>query len=243
MKIAIISDIHGNEEALIEVLMSIEREKIEKIICLGDIVGYGPNPNECVEIIKSLENCICLAGNHDWAAIGKVDIRTFNRVAREAIIWTQRKLIDENKKYLNSLPLTYSEYNALFVHASPLNPEKWNYIISVKDARIAFQEFTEQVCFIGHTHYPFVLKKREREIYNIENLEKVQLESSSKYLINVGSVGQPRDRNNKSSYGIFDVDKRIFYLKRVPYPIKKVQAKILEAGLDPLLSARLDIGT
>lgn len=241
MIIAIISDIHANIEALEQVIDDIQKQEVDKIICLGDIVGYGPNPNECIEKLKNL-GCLCLAGNHDWAALGMLDTSTFNRVAKHAIDWTKEQLTPNNLGFLQGLPLTQVEEGCLFVHATPQNPEKWGYIIAIGHARQAFQEFHEKVCFVGHTHYPFVLQQKNEEIYNVTKAE-VEFEEDCRYLINVGSVGQPRDKNPDASYGIIDTEKNTFRFRRIPYPIQAVKEKIIQAGLDMILGTRLEKGT
>src|SRR3990172_12337150 len=156
MKYAIISDIHGNLEALESVLDDIERRKVDSILCLGDIIGYGPNPNECVELIKSKAKII-LAGNHDYAPLGKIDISYFNPWARSAIEWTRGELSEESVEFLLSLPLKAEIDGFTIVHATPYHPQEWNYIITIGDAIKNFPEFKNQICFIGHSHVPMII--------------------------------------------------------------------------------------
>ncbi len=233
MSIAIISDIHANQEALQVVLESIRDRQIEQIYCLGDIVGYGPNPNECVEMIR--ESCTkVLAGNHDFAAIGKNDIAYFNKHAKAAALWTRKKLKNAHKKYLATLKFTHQNDDMLMVHASPTNPEHWYYVLTPGDASVEMQAFNQPVCFVGHSHIPviFTVKKEIKE-----NVFK--LDTEQKYIINVGSVGQPRDGNPDSCYCIYDPETLKVEYVRVAYDIEKTYSKIISAGLPVFLADRL----
>jgi len=241
MKIAILSDVHGNLEALLAVKKDLLKEKVDRIVFLGDIVGYGANPNECIEELTELTSYI-VAGNHDWAAVGKTDISYFNPVAKEAIIWTSKMLNTYNYNFLSNLPLKGSMHDFLYVHASPFRPENWYYIFSTQDARFQFEHFSEDICFVGHSHVPVIILKEEDSIKSFYPTDIFYLSKGCKCIINVGSVGQPRDTNPYSAYGIYDTEKRSFLLKRVSYDIKTAQDKILKAGLPPSLARRLEIG-
>ena len=233
MKYAIISDIHSNLEALQKAFEIIDKKKVDVIICLGDIVGYGANPNECVNIVK--ERCsIVLLGNHDNAAIDTTNASDFNHLARAAIQWTHDELTEESAKYLASLPYTAAKENLFFVHSSPRTPEAWDYILSREEAIYAFQFFSEKICFIGHTHVPgiFSLSNKVREINQNE-----------RYIINVGSIGQPRDGNPMLSFGIFDIDQWSYQHIRSPYDIQTASMKIMERGLPQELSIRILYGS
>jgi len=193
MLFAIISDIHGNLEALQTVLEYLQKKKVEQIFCLGDVVGYGPNPNECVSLVR--EHCsTVLMGNHDYAAIGKANLEYFNEFARMATFWTRDVLTPENRKYLEALPLTHQTDQYLMVHASPTNPEHWYYVLSVDEAQIEMQSFTQDLCFIGHSHVPVIYS--EKQMFKKTTFT---FEQNQKYIVNVGSVGQPRDRDPRSS--------------------------------------------
>ncbi len=241
MKIAIISDIHGNLEALNAVLKKIEEEKPDKIVCLGDIVGYGANPNECCDIVKKLTDKIVM-GNHDSAVCMKTPLDWFNPNARTAIEWTMKKLTPDNFDFLSKLPLTLKYENLLFVHASPNSPEEWKYILNAYDAYYELQVIKENVCFIGHSHVPVTFMLDENlDIFMIDR-EEFFIEGGKKYLINVGSVGQPRDFDPRASFGIYDTDKKHFRIIRVDYDIRLAQRKIIEADLPVILAERLLYG-
>ena len=234
MTFAIISDIHGNLEALNKVFSFIDKKKIDEILCLGDIVGYGPNPNECVELVRDRCEHVVL-GNHDAAAIGITAITHFNLNAQNAIKWTREKLSDDNKNYLKNLPYTFRRDELLFVHASPSNPKKWIYIFSAANAVEEFANFQERVCFIGHTHIPAVY-------YGTEMLPKTnqyKLNKDGKYLVNVGSVGQSRDGNNKLCFCLFDSDEKSIDFVRLGYDAEMTSNKIIGSGLPPFLAERI----
>lgn len=242
MRIVLFSDIHGNLEALESFLYHIQKkENIDQLICLGDIVGYGANPNECVEEIRQL-NCPTVIGNHDYVAVGKGDISYFNHFAREAILWTREQLNKENIKYLKNLPFTYREDSYLTVHSSPQYPEKWKYIMTIDAAFSNMKYFNEQFCFIGHSHIPcfFVMDKDGN--CELSPHSKINYKPEHRYLINVGSIGQPRDFNPKSSFILLDTDSHTIELKRTSYDIGKAQSKINKAGLPILLAQRLQDG-
>ncbi len=233
MRAAIISDIHGNLEALEEVFKFVTEQGIEKIYCLGDVVGYGPNPNECIELIR--EKChVVLMGNHDYAAIGQANIDYFNEYARRAAYWTMEQLTDENHAYLTSLPFTHQNDEVILLHASPTNPRHWYYVLSQNEAKIEMNAFNQPLCFIGHSHVPVIFSKSQmfrEEVFSFEKGEK--------YIVNVGSVGQPRDGNSKSCFAIFDQDKLQIEYVRLNYNMQKTYKKIIKAGLPHFLADRL----
>ena len=241
MRYAIISDIHANLEALEKVAESIEEKKIDHIICLGDLVGYGPNPKECIEYIHNLAN-IVLAGNHDYAAVGLTDTNYFNYYAKTAVEWTSTLLNPQEKLLLANAPLTHEKGPATFVHATPREPAAWDYIMSLEDALANFKHFESQVCFIGHSHVPVVLDLNGMKNCKLLKSTSVTLEPGHRYIINVGSVGQPRDRDIRASFGIFDDDMLHFELVRIEYPVKITQSKIIQLNLPLFLAERLGKG-
>lgn len=247
MRYGIYSDLHANLEALKVVLQKLTvEEKVDCLICLGDVVGYGANPNECIDLVKDKTKHV-IAGNHDHAALDLTDIRYFNPYAKKAVHWTQEQLTQESHDYLHSLPLSlhFEEEDFMIVHATPSKPEAWNYIFSRQEARYEFNSFTEKVCFIGHSHQPLIIESENNEINVIqahEGTDVVQLKEDCRYIINDGSVGQPRDRNPKSAYCIFDSDKMTVQIKRTGYDVEKAQKKIIDAGLPELLADRLATG-
>ncbi len=232
MRFAIISDIHSNLEALTRALELIDQESVQEIICLGDVVGYGANPNECVSLVKG--RCrVVLRGNHDAAAVDSQNAESFTKNARIAADWTRQQLSQENRQFLEGLPYTFSRDEILFVHSSPYQPESWYYVLSEEDLEVAFQNFTEQVCFIGHSHFPGVFS---------EDGPAKAVNRGSRFLVNVGSIGQPRDGNSKLSFGIFDTEMWSYRNIRSEYPIQLAAEKILRAGLPRALSDRLALG-
>ena len=233
MSIAIISDIHANLEALEAVLKSALKQKVKKIYCLGDIVGYGPDPNECLKLVR--ESCdAVLVGNHDHAAIGKADVQYFNQYAKTAAFWTKEKLTKENIKYISSLPFTYQDGEMLMVHASPTNPSHWYYILSAYDALLEMQSFSQSLCFIGHSHVPVIYS--DDQVFKGEHY---QFDSEQKSIVNVGSVGQPRDGNYKACYALYDSDTNSLDYIRVEYELQKTYSKIVKEGLPLFLAERL----
>jgi diadenosine tetraphosphatase ApaH/serine/threonine PP2A family protein phosphatase len=248
MRIAIISDIHANLEALEAVLASIG--PADRFICLGDIVGYGPDPNECVERVRILPGLVCVAGNHDLAAVGKYDHDWFNAHARAAIEWTQQHLSQSSRQLLEQLPPTAQMEELTLVHGAL--PEPMDYITGPAEALSTFQTMPTSVCLIGHTHIaeyywvpvpagkPASLGDVEHEY--LTDGGSIALEPESAYVINCGSVGQPRDGNPDAACGIFDDERRTIEVRRVPYPIEQVQRKMREADLPFLLIERLSYG-
>ncbi|MFH0814357.1 MAG: metallophosphoesterase family protein [Pseudomonadota bacterium] len=242
MKFAILSDIHGNLEAFQAVLKDLSREGLEKIIFLGDIVGYGANPKECIDLLQEKTQAI-VAGNHDWAVAGKINTLSFNFVAKVAIEWTITQLSLDYKNFLAQLPLKGREGMFAYTHSTPINPQEWNYIFSPYEAFINLNSLDQTLCFIGHSHIPivFVLNQSGKLFYT-ENLTNIVLEESKRFLINIGSVGQPRDSNTLAAYGILDTKKQVFSLRRVHYDIASAQKKIVAAGLPAILAERIGMG-
>lgn len=232
MRIAIISDIHSNLEALTAALESIEHLNIDQVICLGDVVGYGANPNECVDLVR--RHCVVtLLGNHDQAAIDTSRTKSFTANARIAAEWTGDQLTPESKGFLRSLDFTYRPENMLFVHSSPHEPKEWHYILSVLDAQPAIRAYDEPVCFIGHTHVPALYT----ELGRVSHVQK-----NVRTLVNVGSIGQPRDGNPQLSFGVFDTELWKYENIRGEYDVDTASDKILDAGLPRQLADRLFVG-
>lgn len=243
MRIAIISDIHGNLEALEAVLADIETQHIDENLCLGDIVGYGVNPNECLELVKA--KCpLVLLGNHDAAAVGLLSTHHFNIHAKIAIEWTTESLSKAGKAYLQALPLRKVQYGSTFVHATPYEPNMWYYITSLEEAAFNFQFYETPVCYVGHTHIPIIIVlDKERELY-VHQDARVSFadKPEARLLINVGSVGQPRDRNPNACYGVLDTEKQEFEHRRVSYDVAKTQGKMRKAKMPEFLVMRLQDG-
>ncbi len=240
MRYGILSDIHGNFEALKTVLDLYKEEGVENIFCLGDIVGYGANPKECLDIIRELK-AICIAGNHDWAVSGKLDPVYFNPVAKEAVSWTQNQLSLRDIDFLNNLGLIFKNDHLILAHGTLNEPEMFRYMIHMSDATETFYLMDRPICFVGHTHAPNIIIQKEDETQCIETL-KVNIDPQWKYIVNVGSVGQPRDRNPMAACSIYDTDTHVVEVKRVSYDIPTAQEKILKVGLPASLAERLAVG-
>ena len=238
--IAIISDIHGNLEALEAVLEDARREGATGIICLGDVVGYGADPNACLERVTEVARATVL-GNHDEAAYDISTAENFNDVAKTAIQWTKEQLSSDNLEVLRDLGYDHVEGEARFVHASPHDPYAWHYILTEQEAWDAFEAFPEKLCFVGHSHVPLrVLLKAGRLV--VEDAEVLELADDDRALINVGSVGQPRDGDWRASYALFDPATNRVVARRVEYDRPTAARKILEAGLPEILARRLSVG-
>jgi diadenosine tetraphosphatase ApaH/serine/threonine PP2A family protein phosphatase len=240
VRYAVLSDVHGNIEALEAAFARIADD--DDVLCLGDMVGYGPNPNECVDWLRARVSAAVL-GNHDVAAIDDFGLAYFNPAAREAMRWTQRVLTPENKAWLDSLGYEFRMPDFLLVHGAPVN--YFEYILDKPAAARAFAATDAPIIFIGHTHIAEVYTLRpggEIEHAHLQQGGEVQLDEGSRYLINVGSVGQPRDLNPRASFGIYDSEARTVTITRFDYPIARVQEKIASAKLPDALARRLVVG-
>ena len=241
MKWAILSDIHANLEGLCAVIEDLHAAEAERIVCLGDIVGYGADANPCLGLLRG-ETEELVAGNHDCAAAGLTDLDSFQSPAREAVLWTQRELSPAAKDFLRTLPLTREAEGMTFVHASPEDPAGWAYLLSPKDAAGGFQAMAGQVGFVGHSHCPLTWVEREGRRVELLEGEGVRLQRNTRYLFNVGSVGQPRDGDCRAAYGLYDDSSGEFLRRRVSYDIQAAADKITRAGLPPSLARRLFAG-
>lgn len=237
MRYAIFGDIHGNIEAFKKVIEVYKKENIDKYFCVGDIVGYGANPKECIEEIKRLKaKTVC--GNHDWAAAGMFPLDYFNPAAKTAIEWTQEKLTLDEKKFLKNLKLINDEKDFFIVHGSLYQPELFPYILDIESARKCFSNMKKELCFIGHSHVAGFFSM-EDDVINYSCQSLIMIKPGMKYIVDVGSVGQPRDGNPEAAFCIFDTSKRTIETKRIEYDIEIAKNKILNAGLPNLLAYRL----
>ena len=241
MKWAVLSDVHGNWEALQAVMTHLRSQGVERIAFLGDAVGYGANPNECLKLLREGTERM-VAGNHDWGAIDRTDITYFNPAAQAAILWTAEHLTEENRIFLRDLPLLHQYHGMTFVHASPYQPPAWHYIFTLEEAAAGFAELAGDIAFVGHSHYPLILAQRPDGQVKLVPGSRMTREKGVRYIINVGSVGQPRDRHPDAAYGIYDEDSQEYQLQRIPYDIPLAQKKILKAGLPSTLANRLAQG-
>jgi diadenosine tetraphosphatase ApaH/serine/threonine PP2A family protein phosphatase len=245
MRLLIVSDIHSNLEAFEAVL--IHAGAVDRIWCLGDLVGYGPDPNACVELLRSKPH-LCVAGNHDWAALGKLDLADFNADARDASVWTRKRLTADNLAYLRALPEQLPKPDSQpfwLVHGSPCQPI-WEYILDERSATDAFGCFGAESCFHGHTHLPILIRLVDHE--GVERLVWSQPSGEAhklgpeRMLVNPGSVGQPRDGNPKASYMILDTEALTVEHRRVAYEVWRTQDKMLDYKLPTRLAMRLAQG-
>jgi diadenosine tetraphosphatase ApaH/serine/threonine PP2A family protein phosphatase len=241
MQVLVLSDIHGNLAALDRVLAA--GGDFDTVWCLGDVVGYGPDPNACVERLRALEPEHWLAGNHDWAALGKIDVSDFNPMARAAALWTRAQLTADNFEFLKTLPATArASDDFTLAHGSPRQPI-WEYVLDARTASVNFAHFDTPYCLVGHTHVPAIYRQTNGRIdsptYRLG--EPIELENE-RLIINPGGVGQPRDGDPRASFLLLDTTALTVIYHRVEYPIQRTQAKMVEAGLPPRLATRLTYG-
>ena len=243
MRYFIFSDIHGNLEALSVVLAQITAVQPDKVVCLGDVVGYGPNPNECIQAVNASAH-VTIMGNHDHAVLGLTDISYFNQYAQTAVIWTRQMLTEENFERLGSYPFKKSIEHVLLVHSTPVHPERWDYIFTPLEGKYYLQHLKEQVCFIGHSHQPLFFEQDDKGhiVYDRKPEITVTVKSGCKYIVNVGSVGQPRDGTPETSFAVYDTDAQLIEVRRLPYDLKTTQEKMRDAHLPDFLIERLAYG-
>ena len=241
MRYGIFSDIHSNLEALNAVIEAYRKEGIDEYLCVGDIVGYGADPKESILTVRSLASQT-VAGNHDWAAVDLLSTEYFNETARDAVDWTAKQLSEQERGFLKNLQLLYKNADLTLVHASLDNPQEFGYIDDLNTAEDSFWSQETDVCFVGHTHDAGVFIKDKAGEVSYKKEDVVNVSSGCKYIINVGSVGQPRDLNPRACYCIFDTVKRKIFIKRALYDIKKAQDKIIAVGLPSALATRLEFG-
>jgi predicted phosphodiesterase len=240
MPILIISDIHANLAAF-EAVLADAAGQWETIWCLGDIIGYGPNPNECVDLLRQYDH-ISLSGNHDWAALGKLDISSFNDEAQTAVRWTQSVLRDDARTYMESLPTTLLKDPFTLVHASPRQPV-WEYILDAYTAAVNFSYFDTPYCLVGHTHVPGAFEQENNHILVRQpNYNQPQTLPKARRIINPGSVGQPRDADPRAAYALLDLETMTWEYRRVDYPIAQTQEQMHEIGMPEKLITRLAHG-
>ena len=242
MRYLVLSDIHSNLEAFQSVLD--DAGPVDEIWCLGDVVGYGPDPNACVELLRTRGH-ICIAGNHDWATLGKLDLRDFNPDAREANLWNRKQLTPENLAYLDALPETLVRGDFTLTHGSPRHPI-WEYIIYPSTAEVNFQHFETAYCLAGHTHTPVIFRLQTGSETVAEALppalDGAMALRGERLIINPGSVGQPRDGDPRASYALLDEEAMTIEHRRVAYPLETTQSKMTEHGLPLRLVLRLGYG-
>lgn len=243
MRILVISDVHANYAALDAVLEA--GSPFSRVWCLGDVVGYGPDPDECVDRLRSLD-LLCIAGNHDMAAVGKLSLEDFNPDAKAAALWTASRIGATNVSWLKGLPdiSVMPEFNITLVHGSPIDPV-WEYIDGPFSAQAGFAVLGTRLCFNGHTHVPVIFRASEHG--SLPSRERPPLDkpislAMNRMLINPGSVGQPRDGDPQAAFAIFDTDAMTITHHRVPYDIATTQNRMRKADLPDSLISRLRFG-
>ncbi|MEW6050071.1 MAG: metallophosphoesterase family protein [Candidatus Zixiibacteriota bacterium] len=241
MRLAVISDIHANLEALEAVLRDCETHKVDTIYCLGDVVGYGGDPSPCLKLVD--QHCpVKLMGNHEYAALGLLSGQIMNSVAKESMDWTQSQLTDHDFSILADLEMDARYENLYFVHASPHEPDKWHYVLTGIEADTAFRSFDDQICFIGHSHLPMIFAKAPDGSSRQQTGHDFAPDDENRYIVNVGSVGQPRDNDPRGCYVTYDSVEREIEYHRVSYDIDLTQRKMARARLPQLLIDRLLVG-
>jgi len=245
MKYLILSDIHSNKEAFGAVMAHVRRKPWDKVAFLGDLVGYGANPNQAIEMLRGLKPHVAIRGNHDKVCSGIEQGELFNRVALEAAMWTRRKLTKSNLRWLKSLPKGPVVVDKAFAisHGTPLDEDA--YIFGEIEALNVFRQTSFPVCFFGHSHFPVIFALSPDAITTVLTVApsfRFKLKPGVRYLINPGSIGQPRDGNPLASFAIYDTDAKAVTIHRIAYRIAEAQGKILKAGLPRPLADRLAIG-
>lgn len=246
MRALVVSDLHSNAEALRAVMARVRRKKFDAVICLGDFVGYGAQPNQVLDTMRTLKAPkLYIRGNHDRVAAGLQDAEGFNNAAKHAVLWTRDHLSVPNRRFLERLPLgPLQKDGVLLCHGAPHDEDE--YVFHDEHARSVFQQSDAPVTMYGHTHLPVVFSIDSRyRIHGgaVRGEVTVRLDPDHRYLINPGSVGQPRDRNPAASFAIFDSKKMTVQFLRAEYDVAKTQASILRAGLPAVLAQRLRWGT
>ena len=239
MRYAIIADIHGNLEALQAVLNDAKEQGATHFACLGDVVGYNANPVECLEIVRELE-CSVVRGNNDHYVAHSDSLEGFHPLAANVVDWTRKQLTDEQRRYLSRLEFSQREETFTIVHSTLDAPGSWGYVFDKLEAEATFSYQVTSGCFYGHTHVPVAFELVEEIRQGL--FQKLKIMSGRKYLVNVGSVGQPRDGDPRAAYVIYDMIENQIELRRIPYDFTITQKKILQQGLPERLASRLAIG-
>jgi len=246
MKYAVLSDIHSNYEALKVCLKKFDEIGVDAYAFCGDLVGYGPDPEECTQAVKKLKNLIPVMGNHDMSLFREDFFNWFSDYAKESIIYTQKKLSEDSKKFIYTFPSQYHGKDFSMVHGSFLDPFR-DYLLSAEQFVLNLDKWQGSVCFVGHSHVPFIMSYKSNHMPQIDVFlgsdVTIKMLPGLRYMINPGSLGQPRDTNIMASVGVFDSEEHTFRLMRLPYDIDAVQKKMKENNLPSILSSRLKNGT
>jgi diadenosine tetraphosphatase ApaH/serine/threonine PP2A family protein phosphatase len=242
MRCAILADIHSNLTALKAVVEDIEKKGgVDEFWCLGDIVGYGPEPSECIKLLRE-HNPVCVPGNHDLGAVGKLELSLFNPAAAEACQWTSTQLNPDDLQYLENLPKTVVKDDFLLVHGSPSSPIL-EYVFSNSTAEKNFSFFDTRYCLVGHTHVPLAFRQEEEKVLSMALKPGIGVVlGGNRMIINPGAVGQPRDGDPRASYAIYDTEGKMLRTYRIDYDVRATQDRMMEAGLPIHLITRLEVG-
>jgi len=242
MRIGIFSDVHANFEALTAVAGALQKERIDRYVCLGDTVGYGGSPNECCDIVRGL-TAFCILGNHDAAVAGRMDYSYYYDAARQALDFHAEVLSQDNMDWLKSLPYQRREGDLYYCHGSPLNLEEFEYIFAPEQAARCLPIWEElgEVTFIGHSHLCKAFALTRDDVYEVV-AQKFTIRPDHRYIVSVGSVGQPRDYDNRASYTVYDTEEKVFEFKRVAYDIDAAAQKIFASDLERNFGNRLFLG-
>ncbi|MGK7345298.1 MAG: metallophosphoesterase family protein [Candidatus Nitrospinota bacterium M3_3B_026] len=241
MRYALLSDAHSNLEAFDAVIADVKSYGVDRVLFLGDIVGYGPNPNECIDRLLKVAD-LSLGGNHDWAVVGKTPVDYFNPYAREAVDWTMEVLREDHKDFLKRTRAIDIFDNFQVAHSTPCLPEEWRYIMSQTEAMENYPCIQGDTCFIGHSHQPIVIEYETQTSVRVHRDSYKILDHDRKYIVNVGSVGQPRDGDVRACWVAYDSEVGSVEFRRVPYDVAAVQEKMRRIGLPRYLVDRIAVG-
>jgi diadenosine tetraphosphatase ApaH/serine/threonine PP2A family protein phosphatase len=240
LRYAVLGDVHSNLEALDAVLTALESEPVDAVLCTGDIVGYGASPRECVARVRALSPRVLVGGNHDWAVAGRLGLEYFNTYARDAILWTRSVLPEDDLAWLGAHPAMSQDGSVTVAHGTIHDPEAFDYLTSAYDAHLSFAHLRTPYAFVGHSHVPVTFRSGAAITYLIG--DEIELGDAAQAVMNVGSVGQPRDEDPRAAFGIFDDATRVLRIVRVPYDVEAAVGRIRDAGLPEFLGERLRIG-
>ncbi len=239
MLYAVLGDIHGNLHAFEAVMADVDQAGVDCVLCVGDVVGYGAYPAECLQAVRDMEATV-VAGNHDWATVGKIGLDYFNADARDSIEWTQEALGEGELEWLSGRELVWTLDDITLVHSTLFSPEYFDYMQTLYDVRLSFEHMESHIAFCGHSHVPVMFFDGDPVDCFLER--EVDVPPDRRVIINVGSVGQPRDLDPRACYGIYDTDEQKVYMRRVEYDIHSASESIVAAGLPNTNAARLVLG-
>lgn len=240
MRYAILSDVHGNLPALEAVWQKIQEKSVDAVYSCGDIVGYGPHPCECIAFARE-KGIVSVAGNNDRAAVETFFLDMLNDTAKQAVVWTTHHIHEDDLAFLKAMPMTLTLHDATLVHGGSFEPEKFHYLDTYAKVARDLEAQTTRVAFVGHTHIPAAYRWHAENLFRMDE-RTVELDEQGKYLINCGSVGQPRDRDSRASFVIYDTEKNCVEFVRAEYDIERTVSDIAKTDLPPLLKARLKQG-